>query len=84
MLQIDTPCQKFLATPLAKGQHSKEIRWWHLKMRDLVLKYNRILGLIFNETAQITAKTLTSSQLSVCDMLTHVNFPTFTMVEHRS
>ena len=73
MLQIDTPCQTFLATPLAKGQHSKEIRWWHLKIRVLVLKYNRI-----------TAKTLTSSQLSVCDMLTHVNFPTFTMVEHRS
>jgi len=31
------------------------------------------------KTAQIIAKASTSLQLSVCDMLTHVNFPTFAM-----
>ena len=47
-------------------------------------KYNGILGLIlYKKTAQITAKTSTSLQLSVTDMLTHVNFPTFTTVDTR-
>jgi len=31
------------------------------------------------KTAQIIAKASTSLQPSVCDMLTHVNFPTFAM-----
>jgi len=41
-------------------------------------------GLDFvQKTAQITAKTSTSLQLSVTDMLTHVNFPTVTTVDPR-
>jgi len=53
-------------------------------MRDLVLKYNGILGLIScNRTAQIIAKSSTSLQLSVSDTLTHVNFPTFAKAESR-
>jgi len=34
-----------------------------------------------NKTTQIIAKTSTSLQLSVSDMLTHVNFPTFAMAD---
>ena len=51
-------------------------------MRDLVLKYNGIFGLI-NKTAQIIAKTSASLQLSVSDMLTHANFPTSAMADPR-
>jgi len=41
-------------------------------------RVRRNLGLDFvTKTAQITAKTSASLQLSVDDMLTHVNFPTF-------
>jgi len=41
-------------------------------------------GLDFvQKTAQITAKTSTSLQLSITDMLTHVNFPTVTTVDPR-
>jgi len=36
-----------------------------------------------NKTAQITAKTSTSLQLSVSDTLTHVNFPTFAVADPR-
>jgi len=34
-----------------------------------------------NKTTQIIAKTSTSLQLSVSDMLTHVNFPTIAMAD---
>ena len=51
-------------------------------MRDLVLTYNGIFGLI-NKTAQIIAKTSASLQLSVSDMLTHANFPTSAMADPR-
>ena len=47
-------------------------------MRDLMLKHNGILGLMScNKTAQIIAKTSTSLQLSVSNMLTGVNFPIY-------
>jgi len=35
----------------------------------------------YNKTAQIIAKTSTSLQLLISDMLTHVNFPTFAMAD---
>ena len=54
-----------------------------LKMRDLMLKYSGIWGLICDKTALIIAKTSTSLQLSVSDMLTRVNFPTFAMADLR-
>jgi len=47
-------------------------------------RVQRNLGLDFyNETAQIIAKTSNSLQLSVSDMVTHVNFPTFAMADPR-
>jgi len=44
-------------------------------------KIQRNLGLFCNKTAQIIAKTSTILQLSVSDMLTLVNFPTFAVVD---
>jgi len=51
-------------------------------MQDLVLKYNGLL-VDFVTKPQIIAKTSTSLQLSVSEMLTHVKFPTFAMADLR-
>ena len=49
-----------------KCRRGEEIRWGRLKMRDLMLTYDGILGSIScNKTAQIVAKTSSSLQLSV-------------------
>jgi len=78
VLQKNTPPPfHFLPTGL------EEIRWGRLKMRDLLLKYNGILGLILSKTALIIAETSSSLQLTVIDVLTYVNFPTFAMADRR-
>ena len=66
---------------IANGRHSEEIQRGWLKKQDLMIKYNGILAWFCNKTALIIAETSTSLQLSVGDMLTRVNFPTFTMVD---
>ena len=72
-----------LYSAIAKGRHSEEILLGRLKMRDLVQKYNGILGLILSQNSTNHCKTSTSLQLSVSDMLTHVNFHTFAMADPR-
>jgi len=56
-----------------------------LKTRDLVLNYSGILDLILlcNEAVEIVARTPTSLQLSVSDVLAPVNFPAFAMADRR-
>jgi len=69
---------------MAKGRRSEEIGCARLKMSDLALKYSGILGLISrNKTAEIIAESSTSLQLSVSDMLTHVNLSTFAVADPR-
>ena len=59
----------------ATVRHCEEIRQGRLKTRDLVLNYSGILDLILlcNEAVEIVARTPTSLQLSVSDVLARVN-----------
>jgi len=68
---------------MAKGRHSEKIPYGATENAGFMLTYNGIWARFCNKTAQAIAKTSTSSQLSVSDMLTHVNFPTFAMADPR-
>ena len=58
---------------MAKGRHSEKIPYGATENAGFMLTYNGIWAPFCNKTAQAIAKTSTSSQLSVSDMLTHVN-----------
>jgi len=44
--RADCVMNRRLQSATAKGLHSEEIRWERVKTRDLVLKYNGILGVM--------------------------------------
>ena len=60
----------------SEGHRSEEIRWGGLKMRDLVLKYNGILGLICNKNS---TNRCTDFNQFTAQQKRHVNFPAFAM-----
>ena len=72
-----------LQSVIAKGRHSEEIRWGRLKMQDLMLKCNGILGLILQQNSTNHCKNFNQFTASCTGVLTRVYFPPFAIADPR-